>query len=443
MTYGGAEYHLGASASTYVESVPLTITPTRDIALVRGENSVIKGRVHADEVPGDSEALTLRLEGKEISTVTNEVGEFFISYRPPIDHELGDVPLEFTLHSNQQRVDASAVVKARPQIGFESRQEVQAGRQNVVRAVLRDDHGESLGSKPLTLLYRCGELAGNLTATTDDAGVAEFSFKLSEPEGNTVTLSATYRGEGLYTAASAMTTLTVLTPTRFPVLQAAAVFLGLACVGALVYMRMKGTEAAPPEKPTSVAESETGSTRLTISLPQIRAPFPNVWGVDEELEISVRLTTVEGHPIVNAQVDMEVDGEPRVVYTGEEGSALTTTIKASTGSLKISASYRVEELNTELDVKTVDYREEIIGLFNAKFRDARERFDKIKDNYTARELLGYLKTQTPAETHGALGEMTFIFEEASYSLHPIARESYESFYLAKNEFEEALYGEES
>ena len=334
-------------------------------------------------------------------------------------------------------------MKARPRISLDTKQQVQAGRQHAVKVVLRDDHGESLGSKPLTLIYRCGELTENLTATTDDAGMAEFSIKFSEPEDSTMTLSASYRGEELYTAASAMTTLTVLTPTRFPVLQAAAVFLGLVGVGALVYLQMKRAEEAPPEQPMSVAESETRSTRLTISLPQIQTPFPNVWGVNEELEVSVELTTVEGYPIVNAQIDMEVDGEPRVVSTGEEGLASTTTVSQSTRSLEISASYRVEELNTELDVKIVEYREEIIDLFNTKFRDARERFDKIKDNYTARELLGYLKTQTPAETHGALGEMTFIFEEASYSLHLIARESYERFYLAKNEFEEVFNGEES
>ncbi|MCK4582922.1 hypothetical protein KAU18_06355, partial [Candidatus Bathyarchaeota archaeon] len=295
ITYEGAEYHLRTSVSTYVESVPLIITPARDITLVRGENSVIRGRVHADEIPGDSEALTLRLEDKEISTVTNEVGEFFISYRPPIDHELGEVPLEFTLHRNKQRVDAFAVVKARPRISLDTRQQVQAGRQHVVKVVLRDDHGESLGSKPLTLIYRCGELTENLTATTDDAGMAEFSIKFSEPEDSTMTLSASYRGEELYTAASAMTTLTVLTPTRFPVLQAAAVFLGLVGVGALVYLQMKRAEEAPPEPPMSVAESETRSTRLTISLPQIQTPFPNVWGVNEELEVSVELTTVEGY----------------------------------------------------------------------------------------------------------------------------------------------------
>jgi len=157
----------------------------------------------------------------------------------------------------------------------------------------------------------------------------------------------------------------------------------------------------------------------------------------------VELTTVDGYPIMNAKINMEIDGEPRVVSTGEEGLSSTTTVIPSTGSLKISASYRVEELNTELAVKIVDYREEISDLFNTKFRDARKRFDKIKDNYTARELLGYLKTQTPADTHGALGEMTFIFEEANYSLHLIARESYERFYLAKIEFEEAFDGEES
>ncbi len=443
MTYEGAEYRLGTSVSTDVESVPLTITLTRGNTMVRGENSVIRGRVHADEILGDSETLTLRLEDRAISTVTNEAGEFFISIRPPIDHELGEVLLEFTLHSNRQRVEAFAVVKARPRISLWSGQQIQAGRQHTVKAVLRDDQGKSLVGKPLTLIYRCGDLAENLMATTDDDGLAEFGFKLSAPEDDAVTLSASYQGDELYTAASAMATVTVLTPTRFPSLQAAAVFLGLAGVGAYVYLRMKRKDEAPPEKPVGVAESETGSTLLTVSLPQIQTPFPNVWGVYEELEVSVGLTTVEGYPIVNAQVDMEVDGEPLVVYTGEEGLASTTTVSPSIRNLKISASYRVEELDTELDVKIVEYREEIIYLFNTKFRDARERFDKIKDNYTARELLGYLKTQTPAETHGTLGEMTFIFEEANYSLHPIARESYETFYLAKNEFEEVFNGEES
>jgi transglutaminase-like putative cysteine protease len=443
MTYKGAEYHLGTSVGTDVESVPLTITLMRDITIVRGENSVIRGRVHADEILGDSETLTLRLEDREVSTVTNEEGEFFISYRPPTDHELGEVPLEFTLHSNQQRVEAFADVKARPRISLWQGQQIQAGRQHTVKAVLRDDQGKSLEGKSLTLIYRCGDLAENLTVTTDVEGLAEFSFRPYEPEDHEATLSVSYQGDELYTAASAMATETVLAPTRFPSLQAAAVFLGLAGVSAYAYLRRKSTDEAPPEKPVGVAESETGSTRLTLSLPQIQAPFPNVWGVNEELEVSVGLTTVDGHPIVNTQVDMEVDGEPIEVYTGEEGLASITTVSPSMRSLKISASYSVEELKSELNVKIVEYREEIIGLFNTKFRDARERFDKIKDNYTARELLGYLKTQTPTETHSALGEMTFIFEEANYSLHPIARESYERFYLAKNEFEEVFNGEES
>jgi transglutaminase-like putative cysteine protease len=441
MAYGGADYHLGTSASTSVESVPLTITPARDIDLVRDENSIIRGRVHADEIPGDSEPLTLRLEGKKISTVTNEVGEFFVSYRLPLDHELGEIPLEFTLHNNQQSVRSSAVVKARPRLNLESRQQLQAGQQHAVDVALVDDHGVSLSGKPLTLLYRCGGLSENLTATTDAAGVAEFSFKISEPEYSTVTLSAFYQGDESYTGASAVTTLTVITPSGFPVLQAAAGFLALAGVGALVYLQMKKAQEAPPEQNKTVSESETKSTRLSISLPQIRPPFPNVWGVNEELEVSVRLTTVEGSPIVNAQIDLEFNGEPRAVYTGEDGSAVTTTSCPSTGSLKTSASCNVEAVATELEVRIVEYREEIIALFNTKFTDARKRFDGIKDNYTARELLGYLKAQTPADTHGALTEMTFTFEEANYSLHPIARDSYESFYLAKIAFEEALNGE--
>ncbi|MBN2336464.1 hypothetical protein JXL21_12980 [Candidatus Bathyarchaeota archaeon] len=443
MRYGGEDYRLEALTVTFIESIPLILTPTADIRLIRGENSLIGGTVHADEIPGELETITLSLESQEISTVTNERGEFFIVYRVHGDHELGSLPLHFTLHSGQQQVQAEATIVARPQIDYASRQTVEAGKQHPVRVMLVDDRGQPMEGRPVTLRYRCGDITGNQTVHTDNIGEADFTFKLTDPEETTLTMTVTYHGETYYTAASASTSLTVVTPTQFPILQAAAAALGLAGVGALVYLQKTRSAEATEEQPASVAEAETRSTRLSIALPQIRAPFPNVWGVNEELELLIRLTSVEGDPIMNAPLNMVIDGTPQQVTTSGTGEASTTTSIDSIKDLKVSVNYSPEGLHTELDIRIVDYRDEIISLFNEKFSEAQKRFKAVKDNYTARELLGYLKTQTPEETHVPLGEMIFIFEEANYSLHPIARSSYEGFYLAKTAFEEELNGETS
>ncbi|HHL41090.1 MAG TPA: hypothetical protein ENJ36_00360 [Candidatus Bathyarchaeota archaeon] len=104
---------------------------------------------------------------------------------------------------------------------------------------------------------------------------------------------------------------------------------------------------------------------------------------------------------------------------------------------------KAEKLQTSIKIKIVDYREEIIRLFNNRFKEARERFERIKDNYTARELYNHLKEQTPETAYEPLWSVVSLFEEANYSLHMINRDHYTRFYRAMRSYREALDAESS
>ncbi|MCW4012521.1 MAG: hypothetical protein NWF07_05950, partial [Candidatus Bathyarchaeota archaeon] len=115
----------------------------------------------------------------------------------------------------------------------------------------------------------------------------------------------------------------------------------------------------------------------------------------------------------------------------------------SLGVYELRLVNRAENLQTRIKIKIVDYREEIILLFNNRFNEARERFERIKDNYTARELYNHLKEQTPEAAYEPLWRVVSLFEEANYSLHVINRDHYTRFYSAMRAYREALNAESS
>jgi hypothetical protein len=129
--------------------------------------------------------------------------------------------------------------------------------------------------------------------------------------------------------------------------------------------------------------------------------------------------------------------------TDSEGRITHTEAFDTEGIHRLTLLHEGEDLRTGLDIKIVDYREEIIRLFNNRFREARTRFQSVRDNYTARELYVYLKKEALEPCHEPLRELVFIFEEANYSLHEVNRGQYSRFFRAMRTYKEALDGEDS
>ena len=208
-------------------------------------------------------------------------------------------------------------------------------------------------------------------------------------------------------------------------------------------MLLRGRWAKKRETGTTAPATEAPAPRgLSVSFPAIKPPLPSVWGVGEELSMLVLLTTPEGSPMAGAPIGLVAHEHAEELLTNGDGEARVSTKFSEKGIYTVTVNYKPGGMKASQKVRVVDYREEVVRLFNSKFKEARERFKAVKENHTARELMEYLKGETPAATHSALEEMVFLFEEANYSLHPVQRGLYERFYIAMIGFEEAYVGGE-
>jgi hypothetical protein len=205
--------------------------------------------------------------------------------------------------------------------------------------------------------------------------------------------------------------------------------------GLLVLKKRQGEKAeGVVAEPSRVVQTNG----LSISFPGIEASLPNVWGVDEELEVCVRLTSSGGSPVAGGSVELTLPEGVKHLSTDDGGESSVKTIILEKGDYEVSAKHLQGDRKASQFLRVVDYREEVVSLFNKKFREARERFKSLRDNHTARELMEYLKRETPEAAHQSLEDMVFLFEEASYSLHPVQRGVYVRFYKAMARYEEAV-----
>ena len=72
-------------------------------------------------------------------------------------------------------------------------------------------------------------------------------------------------------------------------------------------------------------------------------------------------------------------------------------------------------------VRIVDYREEIVRLYNEMVATLRSQGVALTPRMTAREVESRLNKAGGAVSRQSIGELVSLFEEANYSLHPIAR----------------------
>jgi len=209
-------------------------------------------------------------------------------------------------------------------------------------------------------------------------------------------------------------------------------------VAGLIYLRDRRVESLVPAVPEVVDENE--SSRLSMRLTEIENGLPPVWDTSPLL-IEGRMVSTENEALPDQRLTFLLrEAELYNGVTNEFGSvSFSTSFKLGVHELKLLN--RAELLQTSLKVKIVEYREEIIKLFNNRFKEAKEQFERIKDNYTARELYNYLKEHTPEETHEPLWELVSLFEEANYSLHLINRSHYTRFYHVMRRYREALDAE--
>ncbi|MFW6109063.1 MAG: hypothetical protein ACOC6N_01305, partial [archaeon] len=436
-SWDGAEYTYGSSTTVEIVSKSYQITLPPEIEVTRGRRSIIHGKVHLDDVPGINEPVTLSFLGKETSTVTSEDGEFFISQSIPHDTPLGPTPIRITTPSLDITENSFAHVKSQTSLELLSPGSAQGGKRSDVTVKLTDDTGHPISSQMINLTYIRGNQTYSKSVQTGLLGEVETSIRLPEIKGP-LTLRAYYAGYGDYLSSSTSQVLNILTPNSFPLIPLLALVLLTGGIVGLYYLRDQRLETLDEALP-EVVESNS-SSRLSLTLPEIENGLPPVWNT-EPLLFEGKMVSIEGAPMSGESLKFSVgDTELYSGNTDEDGFVSFTT-RLDKGVHELTITNESERLQTSLKIKIVEYREEIIKLFNNRFKESKEQFERINDNYTARELYNYLKEKTPVEAHDYLKELVFLFEEANYSLHVINRGHYTMFYKSMKSYKEALDGE--
>ena len=194
-----------------------------------------------------------------------------------------------------------------------------------------------------------------------------------------------------------------------------------------------------PETQEEVVEFTSGDTlRIEISFPQINDPFPDVWGTGEPLTVLFRLKDNEGKIIPSQSGEINWgDGETaQSVADGEGQIQLEHTFNIK-GEYIISASYLDRDTSRKISsrrkIRVVDYREEMVRLFNEMVGTLNIKDINIDRKMTAREIEVLLVERLKEVSGQTIRKIVAGFEEANYSLHPVARSSYETMYLAVSE----------
>jgi len=180
---------------------------------------------------------------------------------------------------------------------------------------------------------------------------------------------------------------------------------------------------------------------LAIEFPQIQRPFPDIWGLEDTLEIVCHLTGQQGDVLA---------GKPLEVYIGSELITQLTTDKSGTGKLDYTFTEKgqyemivrakeepgVKGVSARRTLRIVDYREEIVNLFEALVNWFRNLGIELDMKLTPREIEYRVLNAGKGIPEKDMDKAVSCFEETDYSLHSINRSHYQAMYLMQREIRE-------
>lgn len=184
-----------------------------------------------------------------------------------------------------------------------------------------------------------------------------------------------------------------------------------------------------PKPPMPVA------TRLRITFPEVDRPLTGIWGLGDVLSVRCDLESVDGVAVPGATIVLSVEGhEPNSLQTDADGACVSEFTFFNKGMVRFSAVFAgTKELLPSSDqqrLEIVDYREEVIKLFNGFLARFRRGSNSISMNATPREVESFLLRRKLVSDDNALSSFVAVFEHAEYSLRTTRREQCTAAFLA-------------
>jgi transglutaminase-like putative cysteine protease len=463
LRWNGTEYLLPASNNKVIRAVPLTVTPETPENIFRSETTQITGTIHAMNLTGDHELIHIIKDGAPVGSVTSDYrGVFKLPLTIPKDHPLGPVTIEYTLDRNNYSAVKDATIYARTRLSTLPQDLGYWYAPFNITGRLTNDFNESMPGIDLTLSYFEGGALTNWTVATDESGFAVFPINLiSSPSSDRLHFNLTSQKYGFYFPARLEGDISFVPAVDY-VGQSLQMMLPVALISALIYfskilknargfntsqnLTSKASVSVVEESPPiQIDEPNLGFIKLVendlsidVEAPQIKPPYPAVWGLNDPLTLKITLKAKGGKNTPHANLKI-VDGEESFSFEASDRGEFEIT--KSYGDLdvkevKFHYSDEKREAETVFRVRIVEYKYEIIRLLNEYLEKIRDEID-FDDRNTVREIVEEIKLRTPESRHRDLETIVRVFEEAEYSLHPIDRADYELFYSSETRSLEA------
>lgn len=430
-TFSGTEYFLSSSKSTMVNVYEPVIETSMDY-LVRGEENEVKGRLMGGDIGVEGKKIVIGLDNRTLEEVkTRGNGSFsymhIVDPRESLDHMH---TLSFTIQEIGKCESIPIEIKARTRLNISAPQEVTQGGSFTFDVYLFDDLGLPIMNENIVV--------DSLFGTTQEDGKVDFSkyaslwlwFK-------DINLTCHFEGSEKYLSSKA-NAIVVTQPNFllfiFPsAIVVSAVSAYLIRRRRLSQLKKKDREIKLSSKQEKPPPSPTKSPLKLVFL-GILPPFPNVWGVGENLRIKCYLNAtarnkMKGNKTIHFSVNGHKIGEERL---SESREAFIINNFLRKGKYIVTAELKgesVSSMTTNVGLRIVDYREEITKLYKTFLEHLNNCDLTVEENTTARELESLLLSSGHFDREH-VHNLISCFEEAEYSNHPITRSNYETMYLS-------------
>ena len=444
--------HLGPGSATLEVAVGLpriVVEPLDPVA--RGSDATLRGTVLVGNRPIANVPVTV---GQDASLKSNEIGAFTYDYHVSPDLPLGEGEILVSAEELGATVAVSIEIMSSPSLTFAQSKEAGPDGSALLSATLLDDKGAGVPQAKI-------RSSQGMESVTDDQGVALVEVAIPDTEEPAVLpLTFTFDGDSRNMPLTSSFYLAIEPPhsgfnwllwVGLPALMAASVAATLArrrlmalfatdAAGRVRAAVGRTSQSAPlPAEPEPAEGSEVEAlqqVKLELDFIKTAADLPEVWGVGEVVSATVRLTNWEGQGLDLATVAVSPGGidEPSLLVTDEMGKCGIDWTAGAPGEYRVSAEFLGDDVHLPASIsqpfRVVDFREEIVFLYNAFLDWAGGKTSGITEQSTPREVELLLVSEGVPVDQKSLDELISRFEEADYSEHPISRRHYEAMYRA-------------
>ena len=437
----GADFYLNSTFLTEVTATLVNLETYTNNTLVRGEEAIIHGQAWLGDDYLRGASISISVDEKRIdATETDALGRFNVSYYVSSGETPGSHKIRYNLGDFDYVKEQDVVVKIRTSLMIDAPSSFHPGDSPTVTVRLTDDNNQNIPNVAVHLLEYEG-----LTNIDGSAG-----FQVSIPQDyneREMRLQARFDGTEIHLPSSSTATMLINEQNPWSWLPYVLLLAGAlaAMIGFMLKRRIKNKPAedkkgedekkkAEKEEGDPTAENIEGASLLSMALgfPEIEEPYPDVWGVNEEIKITCDVSDNEGKPATADKIKLLANKELISEVAASSGKISVVHKFMEKGNYEIVCDFSGNELykpaTAKKELKIVDYREEIVALYHSFLEYLKGRGVSIVENATPREVQE-LALQLKVDKR-MVENIIRSFEEAQYSIHPINRKHYKTAWYA-------------